>query len=281
MAGTLHVVALPIGNPADVTLRALDLLRAVDLVAAEDTRHFATFARAHEIATRVVSVHEHNETQRIPELLDRLANGAAIALVSDAGTPLVSDPGYRLVRAAIDAGIEVTSLPGPSAVTTALAAAGLPPQPFRFCGFPPRTGGPRRAFWEALRDEAATLVCFEAPHRLAASLADARTALGDRDACLARNLTKPHERYQRGTLDELLAALRSEETVRGECTIVISGAGSASADDRDRRAAAAAELLLEEGAPPRAVVALLTTSLGVAHRRAYDLAHRRDREPGR
>ncbi len=283
MAGTLHVVALPIGNLADVTLRALDVLRAVDLVAAEDTRHFATFARAHGIATRTVSLHDHNETQRIPDLLARLADGASIALVSDAGTPLVSDPGYRLVRAAIDAGIAVTSLPGASAVTTALAAAGLPPQPFRFCGFPPRSGGPRRAFWEALRDETATLVCFEAPHRLAASLADARAALGERDACLARNLTKPHERYQRGTLGELVAALDAEGTVRGECTIVIAGAGRATTGGHERQAAAAADLLLGEGAPPRAVVALLTTSMGLTRRRAYELAHRRstDGEPRR
>jgi 16S rRNA (cytidine1402-2'-O)-methyltransferase len=279
MAGTLHVVALPIGNPADVTLRALDVLRAVDLVAVEDTRHFATFARAHQISSRTVSVHEHNESQRIPELLDRLADGASIALVSDAGTPLVSDPGYRLVRAAIDAGVAVTSLPGASAVTTALAAAGLPPQPFRFCGFPPRTRGPRRAFWEALRDETATLVCFEAPHRLAGSLEDAHAALGDRDACLARNLTKPHERYQRGTLRELLTALAAEGTVRGECTIVIAGGGGGAAEEGERRATAAADLLLDEGAPPRAVVALLTATLGLSRRRAYELAHRRRTNP--
>ncbi len=274
MAGTLHVVALPIGNLADVTLRALEVLRSVDLVAAEDTRHFATLARAHAIRSRAISLHEHNEAQRIPELLERLADGAAVALVSDAGTPLVSDPGFRLVRAAIDAGIRVTSIPGPSAVTTALAAAGLPPQPFRFCGFPPRAAGPRRAFWAALRDEPATLLCFEAPHRLAASLADAQAALGERAACLARNLTKPHERYQRGTLGELAAALAVEGTVRGECTIVVAGSGNAETGDRERRAADAARILLDEGAPPRAVVAVLTSVLGVPRRRAYDLAHR-------
>ncbi len=277
MAGTLHVVALPIGNLADVTLRALDVLRGADLVAAEDTRHFATLARAHAITTPAISLHEHNEAQRIGELLARLADGADIALVSDAGTPLVSDPGYRLVRAAIDAGVPVTSLPGASAVTTAIAAAGLPPQPFRFCGFPPRTAGPRRAYWAALRDEPATLVCFEAPHRLAASLADARAALGDRDACLARNLTKPHERYQRGRLGELVAALEEEGTVRGECTIVIAGASPDTDGDRAELGARAARVLLDEGAPPRAVLALLTGVLDVPRRTAYDLAHR----PGR
>lgn len=277
MAGTLHVVALPIGNLADVTLRALEVLRGADLVAAEDTRHFATLARAHAISTQALSLHEHNEAQRIPELLDRLADGADIALVSDAGTPLVSDPGYRLVRAAIEAGMAVTSLPGPSAVTTALAGAGLPPQPFRFCGFPPRTAGPRRAFWAGLRDEEATLVCFEAPHRLAASLADALAALGDRQACLARNLTKAHERYQRGTLSELVSALEREGTVRGECTLVIAGANPEAARSGGELATDAARVLLDEGAPPRAVMALLTGVLDVPHRTAYDLAHR----PGR
>jgi 16S rRNA (cytidine1402-2'-O)-methyltransferase len=280
MAGTLHVVALPIGNLADVTLRALEVLREVDLVAAEDTRHFATLARAHGISTPSVSLHEHNEGQRIPELLARLADGAAVALVSDAGTPLVSDPGYRLVRAAIDAGLPVTSLPGPSAVTTALAAAGLPPQPFRFCGFPPRTAGPRRAFWQALNEDPATLVAFEAPHRLAASLADARAALGDREACLARNLTKPHERYQRGTLGELAAALEAEGTVRGECTIVIAGASEAVGAEHRDVAALAARILLAEGAPPRAVMALLTGALEVPRRRAYELAHRTGTDEG-
>jgi 16S rRNA (cytidine1402-2'-O)-methyltransferase len=281
MAGTLHVVALPIGNLADVTLRALEVLRTVDLVAAEDTRHFATLARAHAITTPALSLHDHNEAQRIPEILDRLAGGADVALVSDAGTPLVSDPGYRLVRAAIEAGVAVTSLPGPSAITAALAAAGLAPQPFRFCGFPPRTAGPRRAFWEGLRDEQATLVCFEAPHRLAASLTDARAVLGEREACLARNMTKAHERYQRGTLSELVTALGREGTVRGECTLVIDGANPDPAPSGGELAAEAARVLLDEGAPPRAVMALLTGVLDVPRRTAYGLAHRPGREGAR
>ena len=274
MSGTLHVVALPIGNPADVTLRALDILRGVDLVAAEDTRHFATLARLHEIGTRAVSLHEHNEAQRVPELLARLEAGASVALVSDAGTPLVSDPGFRLVRAAIEAGLPVTSLPGASAVTTALAASGLAPQPFRFCGFLPRAAGPRRAVFEALRNEPATLVCFEAPHRLAASLRDAREVLGDRQACLARNLTKPHERYQRGTLGELVSALAEEQTVRGECTLLIAGTDGGVTAERERGAVEAVRLLRAEGVAPRTVVRLLTDVLGLPRRRAYELAHR-------
>lgn len=277
MSGTLHLVAVPIGNPADITLRALDTLRAADLVAVEDTRHFATLARAHAIHARTVSLHEHNEASRVPEMLSRLREGADIAVVSDAGTPLVSDPGYRLVVAALAEGIAVTSLPGASAITTALAAAGLPPAPFRFCGFPPRAAGPRRAFYAALSAESATLILFEAPHRLLASLEDARAALGNRLACLARNLTKAHERYQRGSLDELVAALAAEEVVRGECTLVIGGAekGPAGTAGPEVMAERAAAILLDEGAPPRAVMALLTSLFGLPRRRAYRLAHRR------
>jgi 16S rRNA (cytidine1402-2'-O)-methyltransferase len=274
MSGTLYLVAVPIGNPRDITLRALDTLRGVDLVAAEDTRHFATLARAHGIHARTVSLHDHNEVGRIPELLARLRGGADVALVSDAGTPLVSDPGYRLVGAALAEGLPVTSLPGASAITTALAAAGLPPVPFRFCGFPPRAAGPRRAFYARLADEPATLVVYEAPHRLLESLRDARTTLGDRPACLARNLTKPHERFQRAPLDELIAALEAEGSVRGECTLLLGGAEVRVGAVDVTLAERASEVLLDEGTPPRAVVALLTSVLGLPRRRAYELAHR-------
>jgi 16S rRNA (cytidine1402-2'-O)-methyltransferase len=274
MTGTLYLVPVPIGNPADITLRALEVLRSVDLVAAEDTRHFGTLARAHALAAPVVSVHEHNEAGRVPQLLARLAGGARIALVTDAGTPLISDPGYRLVSAAVEAGIRVTSLPGASAVTTALAASGLPPLPFRFCGYPPRAAGPRRGFYEALREEVATLVIFEAPHRLLASLEDAHAALGDRPACLARNMTKPHERYQRGSFPSLIADLGAEETVRGECTVIIAGAErQAGAEAIAAEAASVAALLLREGAPARAVQALLTQRFGLSRREAYRMAH--------
>ncbi len=208
--GTLLLVAVPIGDPDDLTLRARRLLAEADLVAAEDTRHFATLARHHGIRTRSVSYHDHNEESRTRELLARLAAGARIALVSDAGTPLVSDPGYRLVRAAIDAGITVTSVPGPSAVTAALAASGLPPHPFRFLGFLPRTAAARRAALEAVATDDATQVAFEAPRRLLATVRDALAVLGDRPACLARSLTKPHERYQRGSLSTLAAELAAE-----------------------------------------------------------------------
>lgn len=272
MAGTLYIVPVPIGHRDDITLRAIEVLRAVDLVAAEDTRDFRDLRRRHGIGAPVVSYHDHNERARTPELLGHLREGRDVALVSDAGTPLVSDPGFRLVRAAAEEGLRVTSLPGASAVTTAVAASGLPPHPFRFCGFLPRTASRRRTALEALRDDDATLVIFEAPHRLLATLRDARAVLGDRQACLARNISKPHERYQRGSLDELVASLRDEDEVRGEATLLVAGADPTEASARLAAASeGAARLLLAEGADRRAVQALLTRHYGMRRRDAYRL----------
>jgi 16S rRNA (cytidine1402-2'-O)-methyltransferase len=270
--GTLFVVAVPIGNPDDLSARAREALASASIVAAEDTRHFATLARHHGINTRAVSYHDHNEESRTRELIGRLAGGADVALVSDAGTPLVSDPGYRLVRAAIDAGIRVTSIPGPSAVTTALPASGLPPHPFRFIGFLPRSKAARRSAFEVLAGDPATLVAFEAPRRLTDALRDALTALGDRPACLARNLTKPHERYERGSLSQLIAELEAEGEVRGECTLVIGGAAGRIGPSED--AEADARLLLAGGTPNRAVQDLLVARHGMSKRDAYALVLR-------
>ena len=272
MSGTLYLVAVPIGNAGDLTMRARETLARVAVVAAEDTRHFATLARHHGIGTRAVSYHDHNEEARTQELISRLAAGEDVALVSDAGTPLISDPGYRLVRAAIEAGITVTSLPGASAVTTALAASGLPPHPFRFIGFLPRAAAARRSQLEGLAGDDATVVAFEAPRRLADALRDALAVLGDRPACLARNLTKAHERYQRGRLSELLAQIEVEGVVRGESTLLIGGAtdrpGATDAAEADAR------LLLERGAPARAVQDLLTARHDLTRRAAYALVLR-------
>lgn len=277
MSGVLYLVAVPIGNAGDLTPRAAEVLASVGLVAAEDTRHFATLARQHGIATRAVSYHDHNESMRALQLLARLEGGEDIALLSDAGTPLISDPGFRLVRAAIDAGVRVTSLPGASAVATAVSASGLPPHPYRFMGFLPRAAAARRAALEAVARDDATLVAFEAPRRLADALRDALAVLGDRQACLARNLTKPHERYQRGPLTSLIAELEAElqdeGAVRGECTLLVHGA-----DSRIAGPSAAAEedarLLLAEGAPPRAVQRLLVERHGLTKRDAYALVLR-------
>jgi 16S rRNA (cytidine1402-2'-O)-methyltransferase len=254
VTGTLRLVAVPIGNLDDLGARARETLATAAVVAAEDTRHFATLARHHGLRVRAVSYHDHNEAARTTELLARLRSGDDVALVTDAGTPLVSDPGFRLVRAAIDAGIGVTAIPGPSAVVTALVGSGLPPHPFHFIGFLPRAAGARRSTFELVAGLDATLVAFEAPHRLAAAVRDALGVLGDRPACLARNLTKPHERYQRGSLSELLAALEDEGEVRGEATLVIGGSPPTPAVEA---AEADARLLLENGAPARAVQELV------------------------
>jgi len=276
MRGKLFIIAVPVGNPDDLTLRARERLGAVAVVAAEDTRHFATLARHHGIEARAVSYHDHNEDARTRELIGRLQAGDDVALVSDAGTPLISDPGYRLVRAAIEAGVSVTSLPGASAVTTALAASGLPPHPFRFISFLPRTASARRSIFEAVAADAATLVAFEAPRRLTNALRDAVDILGDRPACLARSITKPHERYQRGQLSELIAELEEEGEVRGECTLLIGGAVQRSGVTEE--AEADATLLLEADAPARAVQELLIQRHGLSKRDAYALVLRlRDR----
>jgi len=276
MSGTLHLVAVPIGNLDDLSSRARATLQEVAVVAAEDTRHFATLARHHGIETRAVSYHDHNEEARTRELIHRLQSGEDVALVSDAGTPLVSDPGYRLVRAAIEAEITITSLPGASAVATALAASGLPPHPFRFLGFLPRTAAARRATFAAVAQDAATLIAFEAPRRLTDALRDALATLGDRPACLARNLTKPHERYQRGTLATLVAELEAEGEVRGECTLVIGGTTERTGVSPESEADA--RLLIDGGAPARAVQDLLVTRHGLSKRDAYALVLRiRDR----
>jgi 16S rRNA (cytidine1402-2'-O)-methyltransferase len=220
--GTLCLVATPIGNLEDITLRALRILREADRVYAEDTRRSAVLLRHHGIAGRLSSLHAHNEAGRIREVLTALGAEERVALISDAGTPLVSDPGIRLVDAVVDAGHRVETIPGPSAVIAALSVSGLAPHPFVFLGFLARRSGARRNRLGAYRDRAETLILFESPHRIGALLDDAREVLGPRRACVARELTKLHEEVVRGTLEEL--ADRFRDGSRGEITVVIEGA---------------------------------------------------------
>jgi 16S rRNA (cytidine1402-2'-O)-methyltransferase len=218
----LHIVATPIGNLGDITLRALATLAGADLIACEDTRVTRKLLDRYAIATPLTPYHDHNATAARPRLLQRLAEGAAIALVSDAGTPLVSDPGYKLVRAVQEAGYSVTSLPGPSAPLAALAVAGLPTDQFFFAGFPPPKQTARRARIAELARIPATLVFFETGPRVAATLADLAAGLGSREAALCRELTKLHEEVRRGDLETLARTYAAGGELRGEIVLVIA-----------------------------------------------------------
>jgi 16S rRNA (cytidine1402-2'-O)-methyltransferase len=231
MDATLFVVATPIGNLEDITFRAVRILKEVDWIACEDTRQTAKLLHHYDIETPTLSYHEHNEIERAKELVARMLGGSCGALVSDAGMPLVSDPGYRLVHAAVEAGIPVVALPGASASLTALAASGLPTDQFHFGGFLPVKPGQRFHAIEAIRHEHATVIFYEAPHRILDALADIESALGPRQVVVGRELTKMHEEYLRGTAAEIRAELAGRDAVRGEFTILIGKATKPVADD--------------------------------------------------
>ncbi len=221
--GTLYVVGTPIGNLDDMTFRAVKILQSVDAIAAEDTRHTGKLLQHFQIKTPQISYHEHNRSQRLPELLEQLSEGT-IALVTDAGIPGISDPGYELVKACIDAGIQVVPIPGASASLTALSAAGLPTDRFVFEGFLPASGKERQQRLESLPSEARTLIFYESPHRLRVSLRDLAASLGnDRQIVVARELTKLYEEFWRGTIAEAIAYY-TETQPKGEFTLVVAGA---------------------------------------------------------
>jgi 16S rRNA (cytidine1402-2'-O)-methyltransferase len=239
--GTLFLVSTPIGNLEDITLRALRVLREVSLIAAEDTRRTAKLLNHFDIRTPTTSLHEHNEDRKIASILERLAAGDQIAVVSDAGTPAVSDPGFELVRAAIGAGVRVESIPGASAVLAALVVSGLPTDQFVFLGFPPSRAGERAAFFASLGSERRTMVFFEAPHRIAATLANALEELGDRQVAVCREVTKLHETLVRGPISSVQAGIG---VPRGEYTVVIAGCGQGE-EKQSRHIPADSELFVE------------------------------------
>ncbi|CCG01700.1 16S rRNA (cytidine(1402)-2'-O)-methyltransferase [Blastococcus saxobsidens] len=271
MSGRLVLGGAPLGQPGDVGPRLRAAMASADVLACEDTRRLHRLATDLEVTLtgRVVTFHESVERARLPGLLDALSSGATVLLLTDAGMPSVSDPGYTLVRAAIDAGIEVTSVPGPSAVTTALAVSGLPVDRFCFEGFLPRKGGERRSRFAGLAGERRTMVFFESPHRLADALTDAAAVLGDdRPAAVCRELTKTYEEIRRGGLAELAAW--AAEGVRGEITLVVAGA---SAEPVELTAAElAAEVAAEEaaGAPRKDAIRAVVTRTGLPRRTVYD-----------
>jgi 16S rRNA (cytidine1402-2'-O)-methyltransferase len=218
----LYLVGTPIGNLGDISLRALETLRQVDMIASEDTRKTGLLLKHFEIKKPQISFHEHNEARAGARLLELLQEGKSVALVTNAGTPGISDPGYTLVRLAIEAGVSITSIPGPAAFVSALILSGLPVHSFTFRGFPPHKGGPRRRFLEADKDSLYTLVFYESPHRLLAFLKDALQVYGDRRAVIANDLTKLFESIERGTISELISKLE-ESQLRGEYTVLIAG----------------------------------------------------------
>ena len=279
VTGRLQVIATPIGNLADLSERAREALAQADVIAAEDTRHTGALLTALGLATPLLSLHEHNESRRVPGLLARLAQGERVALVSDAGTPLLSDPGYELVRAAIAAGFEVSAIPGPSAITAALAVAGLPTDRFCFEGFLPARERERRAALEALAHERRTLVFFEAPHRIVAALTDIATVLGpERAAVVARELTKAHETVYRGTLGQLAARAATEANfARGEITVVVHGAPAAAAGVDERLLHRTIAVLSKE-LPPGRAAAVAAQLTGATRAAAYALATRAARD---
>jgi 16S rRNA (cytidine1402-2'-O)-methyltransferase len=263
----LAVCATPIGNLADVTLRVLDELREADLVLCEDTRHTRILLARHSISARLLSLHEHNEADRIRELIPRLVAGERIALVSDAGLPGISDPGSPLVRAALSAGVPVTVMPGPSAVETALVASGLLSDRYAFVGFLPRRAGELASLWEELGSWAWPVVAFESPRRLPATLRSLVAAAPSREVAVCRELTKKFEQVERGTAAELAELFA--EPPKGEITLVLGGASGADVPELLVDAARAVADLVAAGTPRKAAAEVVARLTGVARNELY------------
>jgi 16S rRNA (cytidine1402-2'-O)-methyltransferase len=270
MAGILYVVATPIGNLEDISLRALRILKEVDLIAAEDTRHTRNLLTHYDIRTALTSYHEHNEKTQAAKLVEKLRRGENIALVSDAGTPAISDPGYRLVVEALRAGLQVVPLPGPSAVAAVLSASGLPTDRFVFEGFLPAKKQERETRLKSLRAESRTVVFYEAPHRLQESLSDMLHLLGDREIVVAREVSKIHEEYLRGTIAEVISQL-GERDVKGEITVVVHGS-SGESPVSEGEIETEIRRLIDGGVGVKQISELLGTRYRLAKREVYQLA---------
>ncbi len=268
MSGQLYLVATPIGNLEDITYRAVRVLREADLIACEDTRQTRKLLDHYDIRKPTISYHEHNEAERTEELVSRMLAGTTLALVSDAGMPLVSDPGYRLVRAAIGASVSVYAVPGPSAALTALAASGLPTDSFHFGGFLPVKPGQRAKALESLAEEQATLIFYEAPHRILEALEAVEAALGPRPVVVARELTKLHEEYLRGTAAEIRERLAARDSVKGEMTLLIGKATEPPRDDTPLEEAV--QSLIQGGIARMDAIKQVARRRGLSKREVYD-----------
>ncbi|MBW4542616.1 MAG: 16S rRNA (cytidine(1402)-2'-O)-methyltransferase [Myxacorys chilensis ATA2-1-KO14] len=272
MTGTLYIVGTPIGNLEDMTFRAVRVLQTVDLIAAEDTRHTGKLLHHFQIKTPQISYHDHNRMTRTPELVDRLQQGTLIALVTDAGMPGISDPGYELVKACADAGVLVIPIPGASAAITALSASGLPSDRFAFEGFLPAKEKERRAQLDVLRSDPRTLIFYEAPHRVLKTLQDMAEVIGhDRDITIARELTKLHEEFWRGTVGEAIVKI-SDRDPQGEFTLILSGASQTTAPLSEETLKTELHSLLGQGLSRSEASRQLAQQTALPKRQIYQLA---------
>jgi 16S rRNA (cytidine1402-2'-O)-methyltransferase len=275
MSGTLYIVATPIGNLEDITLRAIRTLKDVDIIAAEDTRHTQTLLRHFTINTPLTSYHDHNERAKTGQVVARLERGESVALVSDAGTPGISDPGYRLVLEATRLGIRVVPIPGPTALIAALSVSGLPTDGFNFRGFLPARKRERRSKLQELRLERYSIVVYETPHRLKESLDDIREILGDRRMVMGREITKIHEEFLRGRISEVIAEVSRRE-IRGEVTLIIEGGSDVDPPSEEALREEIAKLLAD-GLRVKEVAEVLGEKYGYSKRQIYGLAMDQDR----
>jgi 16S rRNA (cytidine1402-2'-O)-methyltransferase len=269
--GKIYLVATPIGNLEDITLRALRILREVDLIACEDTRHTRRLLAHFDIHKPLISYHEHNESERAQDLVRRAQAGENVAVVSDAGMPGISDPGFRVVQEAIAAGVAVVPLPGAVAIEAALAASGLPTDSFRFLGFVPAKTTQRRKVLQDLAGDPATLVFYEAPHRILGTLQDIAETMGDRPVVVARELTKLHEEFLRGPVAEVLAELSSREVVKGEITLLIGRGQRTAVPSEPPGLAQRVNELMEQSLGRMDAIKLAARERGISKREAYRL----------
>ena len=272
--GTLYIVATPIGNLRDITLRALDVLKSVDWIAAEDTRHTGILLKTYGISARLISCHEYNENERIDELIVHLLSGRSVALVSDAGTPLVSDPGFRLVRAVVSKHLPVVPIPGPCAAIAGLSISGFPTDAFVFLGFAPKKPRERLTFLKSLEHESKTLIFYESTKRIQGFLEDMASVFGDRSAVLCRELTKRHEEVLRGTIHSIREDLQSRENLKGELTLIVAGCPleDGTPDSRKDVDTVLKELLLNQpNQKPGTLAKMVAHRCGVSRTDAYRL----------
>lgn len=281
-AGHLYIVATPIGHMDDITIRAINVLNRVRVIAAEDTRNTARLLSHHQIGAPLVSCHEHNEEDRVADLVARLLGGDDVAMVSDAGTPTVSDPGYRLVRMAVDLGIKVIPIPGPSAAVSALSVSGLPTDSFVFVGFLPRKRGKRAEALAALKDQPRTMIFYESPRRMITLIQEVAAVMGDREAVLCREMTKTYEEFIRGRLSDILSVLSERSDVKGECTFLVAGCGEDDTPSPERMRQEIEAALAEKGARLSGISRRLAEKYGVSknviYQEALDIKERKHEE---